>query len=132
MTADAHPVTAAGLKAVAAFRKLFEHGSAGEWAAEQRSLPVFDYGEHVRNLRRVLQAHGFVFSFDWPGWREDAQRYLTDPTLIQSASLEDVRRLFTTIVRADRFCEGSLASDIDSGFVLALLRRVEVLAEVRK
>ncbi len=89
---------------------------------------MFFYSLEVRDLMTALYDHGFVVAFNWPKWRDEARRYLDDPAQIKDASLGDVQRLFTTLVRADRFSEGSFAAYIQSGVILALLARVDVLA----
>ncbi len=122
-------LSAADLKAVARFRTLFAEGfSPGKWEGDAGSLPMFFYSQEVRDLMRALYEHSFVVAFSWPTWRDEAKRYLDDPTQIKDAPIGDIQRLFTTLVRTDRFSEGSFAAYVESGVVLALLARVEVLA----
>jgi len=48
---------------------------------------------------------------------------------IQRAAIEDVKTMLTYCVRGERFCDGHWAAMIESGRVVALLRRLEVLRE---
>lgn len=83
--------------------------------------------ETERLIRAIYDHHLIVFGFDWTSWQDDAQRFL-DPEVVQSASLDDVRRLLTLHVRQDRFVEGRFADMITRGHVSALLRRLGELA----
>ena len=54
-------------------------------------------------------------------------RTLGDPTRVASASADDLARLLTTLVRGDRFADGTLAHAHESGLLRAIARRAEVL-----
>lgn len=107
----------------------------GEWCG----------GELLEDNVRVMPwhrlspaAHRFYkacYELDWVrkdfGWSEwssspEAERLL-GPNGVESASVEDLERLITMIVRADRFCEGYLAGSFESGLVLRILRRAAEL-----
>ena len=66
--------------------------------------------------------------FDWMSW-EAGRRFGNDPMAIANATIEDIERLLTAYIRADRFCEGYLASVYESGHLIAVVRRLEVLRE---
>jgi hypothetical protein len=51
-----------------------------------------------------------------------------DPAAITTASVEDLEHLVTTMIRGDRFTEGSFAAAIERGFALAIARRAGELA----
>ncbi len=69
-----------------------------------------------------------VAPFDWPRWKDGpGARYGPDRSAIDTASLEDCRRLLTVLVRQDRFVEGLLLGALDDGLVHRILRRVAVL-----
>jgi len=72
------------------------------------------YGRHV------------MLVFDWPAWKSEAQRF-RDRNALETASLEDVRRLLTLHVRADRFNEGHFGEMIRSGHIAAVLGRLAKL-----
>jgi hypothetical protein len=54
---------------------------------------------------------------------------ISKPQLIQEADLITLQKLFTTIVRADRFCEGFMKENIDNGVILNLLLRLESIMD---
>jgi hypothetical protein len=57
-----------------------------------------------------------------------AVKYVNDPDQIESADVEVLRKLLTTHVRQERFCEGYLAAMFENGHILALLRRLKQIA----
>ena len=54
-----------------------------------------------------------------------ADRYLKNPTLLRDVGLGTLRKLFTTHVRKERFCDGHLAEILRSGHLAQLLRRLQ-------
>ena len=67
-------------------------------------------------------------AFDWTEWQESAKKFVDSPKKIEKADATTIQKLLTTHSRADRFCEGHLASMFESGHIVALLRR---LREIR-
>lgn len=129
MIDDAKQPSAADLKAVSKLLRFFDADVAvGQWSDRRAAMPFLDYREPAQTLIEALYAHRFIVIFDWSAWANEAERYLNEPNLIQSAPILDVARLFTTIVRRDRFCEGTFKAEVDSGVIRALLRRVNELA----
>ena len=92
------------------------------------NAPVFAQAEDLTELVQVLYDHGWVSDFDWSEWQPVADRYARNPALLKDAGLGTLRKLFTTHVRRDQFCDGHLAEITRSGHLLALLRR---LREIR-
>ena len=68
--------------------------------------------------------------FPWPAWAEspDGQALLGHPEAVASASAEDLRRLLTVYVRAERFGDGTLEAAFQSGMLTAIIRRAAALA----
>ena len=73
---------------------------------------------------------GLFIPFDWGSWQEEAARLCSDPGLIQKADLLTIRRLLTTHVRKERFCEGHLAGFCESGHIVSVLKRLKQLWEL--
>lgn len=103
---------------------------AGEWHVEEGVMPFFSPAEEVGRFVDALYEYGWVVSFDWPAWRDEAERYVGSPESVAGADLNTIRKLFTTHVRQDRFCEGHLSEMIRTGHVAALLRRLRELREL--
>ena len=70
-------------------------------------------------------------AFDWSAWRDTpvGQRLMNDPTTLDDASAEDLVQVLTTCIRADRFCEGYLASAFEAGLITRVVVRAEWLLQ---
>ena len=101
--------------------------SVGTWNSEERDLPWFSFDEAVSTFIQALYKHNWIIPFDWSEWQHEAEKYVNDPTLLETADVETIGKLFTTHVRKDRFCEGHLASMFENGQIVALLRRLKVI-----
>ena len=60
---------------------------------------------------------------------QEAYRMLSDDDLVSSASLDQIKTMLTYCVRGERFADGHWAHMLESGRVVALLRRLAVLRE---
>ena len=86
------------------------------------------YEEKVVKFLKALYEEDIVIDFDWHGWGQEAIRYFTDKELIETAELETIQKLFTTIARAEKITSGVLAEMITKGVILDVLTRLSVLA----
>ena len=127
------------LRALAPFRAKLEAPGVefGHWAESPGFLmPEYERSAVASDFVSTCNKAGWIgrdfAGTEWEGWVDwkgsDEARRLSDPKTLQSATAEQIGRLLTVLVRQDRFIEGSLASDFASGYLLAILRRVEVLA----
>jgi hypothetical protein len=103
--------------------------SVGTWHSPPNQFPWFNFSESVTEFQQALYDNGWVTPFEWTKWQESAQEYVESPEKIESADAETIRKLFTTHVRKDRFCEGHLAAMFENGHIVALLRRLQTLRE---
>ena len=111
--------------------------SAGRWhpmeplADGSVSVPWFELSDEGEAVRRAIAESGFVSPFDWMAWAPtaEAQSLRTDRDALARATPDQLHKLLTTIVRADRFSEGTLAEALDSGLIAAMARRAAVLAD---
>lgn len=62
---------------------------------------------------------------NWGQWMQtdEAKKLRDDPTALAKASDYDLACLLTTLIRQDRFCEGSLEGAYDSGLLTGILQR---------
>ena len=67
--------------------------------------------------------------FDWSAWlqTDEARGFLADHQRIADATPDQLIKLCTSLKRGDRFSEGTLAYAFESGLLLAIVRRAEVL-----
>lgn len=97
----------------------------GEWVAISGHFPYFSYHPDVRAFIAALYKEKVIFSFDWMSWKDEAQRYQLDSEALARADLLTLRKLLTTHLRADRVTEGHLAAMLESGHIVAILRRLK-------
>lgn len=83
--------------------------------------------EQAQEFTAALYENGWIADFDWPSWQDEAVKYVGSAEKMASADLETIRRLLTTHVRKDRFCDGHLAAMFENGHITALLRRLKEL-----
>lgn len=97
----------------------------GEWVAISGHIPYFSYHPDIRAFIAALDKEKMVISFDWKSWGDEARRYQLDSEALARTDLFTLRKLLTTHVRADRFTEGHLAAMLESGHIVAILRRLK-------
>jgi len=130
--------TAADLRAVAAFKEALSrpdllvgtwHGGVPEHEGGPIQWPWVQYGSVVSEWVDALYEHHVVVDYGEPGWDERMQAFATDPTRMQAADLLTVRKVLTTVVRRERFCDGSIQSAFGTGLVQAAMLRLRELAD---
>lgn len=88
------------------------------------------YSSRVMEFYEDLYQENMIqMSFNWPMWREKRYKYLNNPRFLSNADITIVQKLFTSIIRADRFCDGLLEDMIDRGIILNLLLRLQDIRE---
>jgi hypothetical protein len=130
------PLTVAGIDAVLAYLPALESEDAEfrlprEIDHEDAPLNLIAWGPDelsplAADFVEALYDNGFVESFGWESW-DGPRRYYEDPSLLDDADLETVRRLLTAHVRDDRLEEGHFADMLERGHVQEILRRLAQL-----
>lgn len=67
-------------------------------------------------------------NFDWTTWG-NASKFVEAPEHVTVADESTIRKLFTTHLRQERFCEGHLAAMFENGHMVALLQRLRELSD---
>jgi hypothetical protein len=100
-----------------------------EWVRDidPDTCPQFRFSPEVEAFLIALHTNGWIIDFDWPSWEAQAQRY-AQPGNLESADVETIRKLLTTHVRKDLVDEGHLRDAFRDGHMLAILRRLKVIA----
>jgi hypothetical protein len=101
----------------------------GQWVEPEGQFPYFSFSPEVDEFIGALRKQGVIIPFDWRNWRKEAARYQTNPEALETADLLTLRKLLTVHVRAERFSEGHLASVFESGYIMAILRRLKQIRE---
>jgi hypothetical protein len=119
----------AKIDALLRFLPVFEAADAdhGEWRLAGGVMPYLVTSEAVTGFVEALYGNGWVEPFDWGAWQETAAGYAGSPERVATADIDTIRKLLTTHVRKDRFCEGHLVAMIASGHIAAVLRRLRDL-----
>jgi len=91
----------------------------------------YQYHPEVQKFHSACYENGFVQSFDWGLFSNEAKRYMSDPALISSADLMTCVKLITTHLRAERFTDGHLLEVLKSGHMTAILQRLEELGDMQ-
>lgn len=123
------PITKENINNILRFLPMFEGPTAQLYQVETErpTLYPYNYSAELHEFIAALYRENLIYSFDWPSWQAKAALYTNDPGLVAQADLLVLRKLFTTHVRADRFVDGHIAAMIDSGHILAILKRLQVL-----
>ncbi len=93
------------------------------------SFPM--YAEHpiVDEFRQEAYRLGIVVNFDWTAWNEGKVLLADRSSDFTRLDLGTLCKLVTVIIRQDRFCEGSLASQFEDGTVGRILAGMEAWFE---
>ena len=93
-------------------------------------MPWFEDSPTVERFRQALGHDGWLEPLDWQGWiqRPENRGLLDDPSGVARLDEADLQRLLTTIIRSDRFSDGSLAGAFERGYLQAITRRAAELA----
>lgn len=132
MKAPRKSISIRGIDKILSFLPIFEKedyefGEVARGKSEDGTpyLPWVEYSEEVSAFRHALYHEGFIYSFDWSKWQKEAQRYCSDKETLKGADLRTIKKLLTTHIRKERFCEGHLLEMIESGHIVDLLKRLE-------
>ena len=94
------------------------------------TMPWFSHSELTSRFLEVAYRDDWVRpDFDWMAWEEtpEAVRLRDDRGALQQATVLDLARFLTVVIRSERFDEGALAEALESGLVTAVLQRIEQL-----
>lgn len=98
----------------------------GEWIKEDDKFPYLNYSVDTINFIDFAYDDGLTINFDWTKW-DEMESFLSNASLIESQNKITLQKLLTSIIRTDRFCEGTLLNAIDDGLILNILLRLKSL-----
>ncbi|MHA0033487.1 DUF6508 domain-containing protein [Deinococcus sp. PESE-13] len=112
----------------------FTGGASPVYQAAHGSLHMlgYRYDDQVSNLIHTADQLGWIYQdeqFQWPEWLQTAQAQALhdDPAALAQATPRQLAQLLTVFARQERFCEGTQLAFWESGLLLGLLRRADVL-----
>lgn len=117
--------------AILRFQSVFEEANfqPGKLVTRPGNFPYWDYDNSVVKFIRALYSNGWIIDFNWPEWQQEAERFWNNPEMIEQADVDTIKKLLTTHVRKDRFCDGHMAQAIKNGHIVTILRRLKELSE---
>jgi Family of unknown function (DUF6508) len=106
----------------------------GEWVPARRPAPsvvTMPYFAFSPEGLALLAAMPVQMDFNWGEWKDtdEAKGLLNDRDVLARATEEQLVKLSTTLMRADRFTDGALANAYASGLLAAMVRRAAALSE---
>ena len=111
---------------------------AGHWHAMAASrddpdvstMPWFELSDRANAFLEAVRGKGWVEPFDWMAWAQtrEGKALREDRVALAEASADQLKRLLTTLIRADRFSEGTIAWAFESGLMAAIAQRARTLA----
>ena len=102
----------------------------GHWETPPGTLGYFVLGPAGEAFQAAVGRGGWVVAgFDWRTWLEtpEGTAMRERPEAVAGASIEQLARLLTAIVRSDRFVEGSIEGAFESGLLARVARRAAAL-----
>lgn len=118
--------------AIVAWLETFEQPGfqCGHWPESPPGVASnYKYQDTVTRFVKALHTNGWVVPFDWISWKDTAAQLVNSPALLASADEGTLRKLITTHIRQDRFCEGHLAAMFENGHFVQILQRLKKIRE---
>jgi hypothetical protein len=131
---EATPITPEAIAALVAFEPVLASPDfqAGEWRGGETDadgvmhMPWFELSPDADAFMTEVRRRGWIFPFDWQAWQSEAEE-LMKPGGLEKADVATLRQLLVLLVRGDRFNEGLLSWAFESGAMLRIVRRLQVL-----
>ncbi|WP_288038465.1 DUF6508 domain-containing protein [Acidiphilium sp.] len=129
------------LAAIAAFLPVFENPAftfgkleRGTRSSEIVEIPAFSTLKEAESFVRTAYEAEWVYPFSWTDWvdTDEAKRLRNDPSFLAQADERQLAKLLTASIRADRFCDGALATDYETGLLTNILRRAAALLAIHR
>ena len=111
----------------------------GEWISHDPQsdnsihMPYFQFEEVVQHfIQAAYDNHWLDTDLDWSEWANspEAVRLIgEDETALRGAGPKKLSQLLTVSIRKEKFFEGSLKSDFDSGLILRIVQRADEIVK---
>jgi hypothetical protein len=95
-------------------------------------MPYVDLGKTADEFVQMAYANEWVRSdFHWMEWAQtdEAKQMREGESALVSATADQLAQLLTMSIRMDRFSEGSLMADFESGLILRIVLRAKALLD---
>ena len=98
---------------------------------ECTGIEGYNYHPEINTFITDLYNMEFIQQFDWQEWIDELNKFTKNPELLKQADAKTIIKIFTTIVRGERFFAGILYNTIKDGFILKVLYRIKELLETK-
>ncbi len=137
MNETPNPITVDSIDKILKFLPIFQQEGYkfSEWDSPKNfedgvlCIPSCNYSKEVIEFEKTLYEEVFIIPFEWVKWQDEAERLMSDPNALRTADLETLKKLLTTHVRKERFCEGHLAAMLREHHITAILHRLKEIRE---
>lgn len=114
------------------FAEYFQRPDAdfGEWESPSRQTPYPVWSQKTTEFVEACYELGWIERFEWGSWAytEEGLKLRDDPEALEIATVQQIGRILTVLIRQDRFADGALLSSFESGYMQRVLRRIITLA----
>jgi ADP-ribosyl-[dinitrogen reductase] hydrolase len=119
------------IDAILAYLPIFEQEDYefGQWVNKWGQVPYFSESQDVVEFQRALYREKLIIEFDWTKWSEELEHFKSKPGMLKDADLRTLRKILTAHSRADRFVERHFVSELESGHIIAVLRRLQEIRD---
>ncbi len=93
-------------------------------------FPYAAPSDPVSQFFEMAYEKNWVASFDWMEWKnshEAKELFAEDGLAISRANIEQLSKILTACVRREKFAEGSLIADFESGLMTRIIQRAHAL-----
>ena len=117
------------LEKVLSFTDYFGKTQNKFYTVSSDSAILYEYAPEIKEFIKRLYMANIMQPFNWVAWKDSIEaRYLmSDPKHIKDADMAQLMKLLIVYLRSDQFIGGQLRESIESGFVHAILNRMNHL-----
>jgi len=138
--AEFEPDTIIRLKPILKYRAIFS--SEGFIFAEIKgqnpdpavmSMPDCEFSPDALAFMGAITRNQLIYKFDWGEWLKtsEAKDLFSDPAALGQCTARQITRMFTVLIRQERFVTGSLLAAFESGLLGRILDRAATLCGER-
>ncbi len=128
MESQINKITADNINAVLEYLPYFADPSNEFYINNMQSVTgPYIYSPKINSFVDCLHKNGFVRGFDINKWQDEATKFFLDKTALENATIDDLVKLFTMHIAKESNNCGHLASMINEGHILNILKRLEAI-----
>ena len=94
------------------------------------TMPSSSLSPEAKAFNKMIYQEGWILDgFEWSEWAQtdEFKDLFSKPEALAKASADQLAKLFTALVRKERFCEGTMASASAEGVLVSITQRAGML-----